>query len=352
MSHAKLSPSAAVRWLNCPGSIRLSAGIPDKSSPAAEEGTKAHDLAERALLNGTNTGRYSSYPQEMREYIQQYVDYVRSFPGKLKVEQRVDLTEWIPGGFGTADVVLKDGDTLHVMDLKYGMNKVDAKKNPQAMLYALGSLRNKTKAVCIHICQPRLDHWDCWWISASKLRKWGEKIKPKAALCLTEDAPLNPGEKTCQWCPAAPTCPALHNHALETVGGDFETLPAVEDLTPEQLATVVLNEKLITGFISKIKAHAEGLLEAGTAVPGLKLVESNTRRRYTEDAPEAMRAMIGELAFREPELITISAAEKLIGKGKFEELGITEKPRGKITVAPENDRRPAVTPSIDDFDSE
>lgn len=80
MSHAKLSPSAAVRWLTCPGSIRLSADIPDTSSPAAEEGTLAHELGELALLEGVDTADVAGdYPQEMREYIQGYVDYVRSF---------------------------------------------------------------------------------------------------------------------------------------------------------------------------------------------------------------------------------------------------------------------------------
>ena len=46
-AHARLSPSAAVRWINCPGSVALSAVCPPAgSSDYADEGTAAHRLAD------------------------------------------------------------------------------------------------------------------------------------------------------------------------------------------------------------------------------------------------------------------------------------------------------------------
>ena len=46
-AHAKLSPSAASRWLNCPGSVALCATLPTPPSTYyADEGTAAHALAE------------------------------------------------------------------------------------------------------------------------------------------------------------------------------------------------------------------------------------------------------------------------------------------------------------------
>ena len=52
MGHAVLSPSSAHRWIACPGSVALvaTAGAPDTGSVSADEGTAAHEMAERILL--------------------------------------------------------------------------------------------------------------------------------------------------------------------------------------------------------------------------------------------------------------------------------------------------------------
>ena len=47
--HALLSASGAHRWLNCPPSALVEAGLPDSASDAAEQGTIAHALAEWKL---------------------------------------------------------------------------------------------------------------------------------------------------------------------------------------------------------------------------------------------------------------------------------------------------------------
>lgn len=355
MKHAKLSPSGAFRWLECPGSIRLSVDIEDTSSPAAEEGTTAHTLGEKALVKGKKTKKIKGdYPPEMRDYVQQYVDYVNAIPGKLQVEKRLDISMFVPGSFGTSDALVLDkrNSALHVVDLKYGMNMVWPRDNPQLMLYAAGALmatKEKVKTVVMHICQPRKDHWPTHEIKAKDLLKWAKGIRPRAELCLTEDAPLNPSDGACRYCLAAPTCPALEKRTLEVVGGDFEALPATETLTIDQIAFILSNKKLVIDWMTKLEGHAQLMMEGGEQVPGFKLVRARSYRKYLPKAKEALPEILGDNAWKPRELITLSAAEKLVGKAEFENLGITVKPEGKITVAPDSDNRKAVTTTADDF---
>ena len=141
----------------------------------------------------------------------------------------------------------------------------------------------------------------------------------------------------------------MQEHALEVVGGDFEVLPDPAELTEEQVITVMDNAKLLTTWIGKVEAYAQDRMVNGHEIPGYKLVRKISRRRYTGDAEKALSSLLGDAAFKPQELITLSAAEKLVGKAKYEGLGITVKPEGDITVAPENDRRVAIKSIADDF---
>src|ERR1700739_4445832 len=46
VQHSTLSFSGRERWAACPGSVGMSVGMPDESSPAAAEGTTAHSVGE------------------------------------------------------------------------------------------------------------------------------------------------------------------------------------------------------------------------------------------------------------------------------------------------------------------
>ena len=54
---------------------------------------------------------------EMADYAQTYIDYVRTIGGIQEYEQKVSYSDWVPGGFGTADVIATVDDTLFVIDL-------------------------------------------------------------------------------------------------------------------------------------------------------------------------------------------------------------------------------------------
>ncbi|WP_461168542.1 DUF2800 domain-containing protein [Trueperella pyogenes] len=132
--HALLSASGAHRWLACPPSATLEAGLPDSSSQAAEQGTAAHALAEwklrRALHDAPTTKPVSSrHDAEMETLTDDYVAFVQerlrdarevcADPVAL-IEQRLDFSHVVPGGFGTGDCVIIAEPPLQIIDLKYG----------------------------------------------------------------------------------------------------------------------------------------------------------------------------------------------------------------------------------------
>lgn len=357
--HAKLSPSAAARWMRCPGSVALTANMPDVTSTYAEEGTLAHTLAEVCLNNNIDTADLigSEYTDEMRGYVQRHLDYVRDIAGDNKIftEKRLDLGEYIPGGFGTADVLIidKKNATLHVIDLKYGMGKVDAKDNEQLYIYALGAIskiRDMILSVVVHISQPRLGHYDSHGMWVHELDEFSFTVAKAAALCETDNAPLNPSEKACQWCLARATCTALYQHTTDIVGEDFDMLTPAKQLTDAQLKAVLDNKGLIEKWLKAIEAEVFSRVERGESFPGYKMVEGRSVRKWTDNAEEVLVKLLGDEAY-EKKLANITTVEKKLGKKHLAELGITVKPEGKPTMVPDTDSRQAVGTIVDDFDT-
>lgn len=366
MKHAKLSASGSHRWLACPGSVRAEEGISSSSSKFAEEGTTAHSLAELALVKGKSvaTVAQDEHPAEMIHAIQQYVDYVRSFEGEHEYEQRVEYTDYVAEGFGTADVIVVSGSSLRLIDLKYGKGvRVDAEHNSQGMLYALGALSEREAfqeitdiTICIH--QPRLDHISEWSLSVQDLRKFGDDVKRIAKICLSPDAPRVPGNKQCQWCKAKATCKALQQHAENVLMKDFDSmnsLPTEPDiLTDEQLRFALDNKKLICGWFDAVEHYVLDKLNCGENFIGYKLVEGRSTRKWSDEKEVAdeLFYLLGDDSFVK-KLITAPQAEKIIGKKKTAELlgKFIVKPVGKPVLVPESDKRNRIVSiSADDFD--
>lgn len=372
-AHAKLSASGAHRWMNCPGSVSAEAGLLGRTSSFAEEGTKAHDLMELALTTSRPCREFSGYGAEMVENVQTYVDYVESLKmhgDVLLVEERVDFSEWVPGGFGTADTILVGDDRIQIVDLKYGKGvPVFAERNPQAMLYALGAYANfgwmsDIKSVNISIVQPRLDNISEWEVSVVDLLKFGEEARQAAADTLIPNAKKVPGEKQCKFCKAKATCPALYKMTADILLADFEELDEVTPpnrLDDEQMRMALENKNLIEAWLISVENFAKERLAMGENFPGFKLVEGRSIRKWSdaEIAGERLVGLVGEHGAFVRQVISPAKAEKLLGKkdkGLIEDIIV--KPRGAATLARQSDPRPAIQPTendfeaIDDFESE
>ena len=372
--HAKLSSSASKRWLGCPGSVKLSEHYPNGSSIYADEGTIAHGVAEGMINKDDKLVQkyeveaakfYGEHPElngtflEMKMILQPYVDYVfeeyaeqvhEDGAAQLMTEERVDLTEYIPGGFGTSDVVILRQGRLHIIDLKYGKGvSVSAEDNPQLKLYALGTLARfdmlyDIEDVVMTIYQPRLDNVSTDTIKAKDLYAWGEEvIKPGAQLALSEDAPVHAGD-WCQFCPARYDCKERARDAME-----LQKYLGQMVLSPEEISEILGKIDRLTKFAEDIKESALTKALDGEEIPGWKVVEGRSIRKYVGSEEEIVRQCEGagydQALLYERKLLTITNMEKLMGKKQFAEVlgAYVEKPEGKPTLAPESDKRPAIT---------
>ncbi len=371
-AHATLSASGAHRWMRCPGSVRMEDGIERPSSVFAAEGTAAHTFAEECLRKGYSADQLigeifegHEATLEMAEYVQEYLDFVRSIEGNLVIEQRVDFSPWAPGGFGTADAIVLNDGTIHVIDLKYGKGvRVEADENYQAMLYGLGVINDfgalfDIKRLVLTIVQPRLDHVSEKEISVEDLLAWGTLVVEAAQATIGDDTQLVPGKTQCRFCAAKDRCPALAETNLKLINNGFETYEKpgqrkqLDVLLPEQIALILNNIDGVASWAKSVEAYAQELLENGETVPGYKMVTGRSFRKWS-DEEAASKALVRKLtkkkAFTE-KLISVAQAEKILGKEHKLIKDYAFKPEGKPTIAHESDKREAISTNIaDGFD--
>lgn len=376
-SHAFLSASASHRWLACPPSAKLCAEVPDEESPYARQGTDAHELCQylvekelgRDVTNPTQNLEF--YDAEMQESAEGYCSFVMEQIAKSKehcpdplvcVEQKLDYSKWVQDGFGTGDCVIVADDTLHIIDMKYGVGVLvsasgeDGTGNSQLKCYALGALDTfgdlyDIRRIKLSIYQPRRENTDTFEMSVEELLKWADEVlSPRAKLAYEGNGEFSAGEH-CRFCRIKATCRKRAAYSLELAKYEFAEAPS---LTSEEIAAILPQIDTLVSWADDIKAYALERALSGTSYPGFKLVEGRSVRKYTDEAAVIDVVVAEGFDPFEKKLLGITAMQKLLGKTKFDELlsGLIEKPKGKPTLVPESDKRPAVSTATLDFKDE
>lgn len=387
--HALLSASSAHRWLACTAAPHFEENFPDGTSTYAEEGTLAHAICElyaRKKFTIMTTRKFNAelkklqaqplYQEEMLMTAEAYVEYLTekamsyTATPHVAMEVRVDLTDYIPDGFGTCDCIMVGGDTLHITDYKHGKGvPVSAVENPQMRLYALGALRlysavygDQIKKVSMGICQPRLSEdasEDA--LTVEELLAWGERIKPIAKEAYDGPGTFCPGDH-CRFCKGKAQCAA--RAAFFTGFEEFMDCAAVNDsreigknpcLSVAEVGDLLIRAEGLVQWYKDLQTYASAVLLDGGEVPGWKLVEGRSNRTLT-DVDAAVKKLIDagydEALVYDRKPKTLSELEKMLGKKTFSELlsGFVTKPKGKPTLVPESDCRDAYCPGAAEFE--
>ena len=357
-AHALLSPSAAHRWINCPPSACLEREFPSSSSEAAAEGTAAHALCEhklRKFLKLRSKRPHSNFEDdEMDRCSDEYIAFVQEQMGDIPspivlVEQRLDLTCYVPEAFGTADCIIVGGDMLHVIDFKYGMGVlVEAEHNAQMMLYALGALDlldgiYDIQTISMSIFQPRRENVCTWSLTKEALIRWArDDLVEKARLAYAGEGAFCAGE-WCTFCRAAVRCRARAEEKLRLAREEFSLPPLITD---EEIEEVLGEIPDLIKWANAILVYAtDAAVNHGKAWKGFKVVEGRSVRKYKDEDVVAREAKAaGYTDIFDKKLIPLTQMEKLMGKEMFAKMlgGLIEKPPGKPTLVPLSDKRPAI----------
>lgn len=366
VKHALLGASSAARWIACTPSARATEHLPGETSKYAEEGTRAHEVCEGTLRHRLAEWEHNQpvnfllkapdNPPEMIKAANQYVDFVHLQWGlylhqpEVFIEQEVDVSQWVPGGFGTCDCLLIGDGILHIIDFKYGQGvPVNPERNPQLMYYALGAYAlfegiEEVSTVRLSIVQPRMqEEPQTWEISLADLLTWArEVLQPAAEMAWKGEGVYHPGGH-CRFCKAYPSCRAWQKQYGPLAG--FEPYPEPATLSDEELGGWLAKVQGLAAYAKDLEDYAHDALLAGRSLPGWKLVQGRSTRKWTDqDAAfqQMERSGINEALLYTRTPISLTVAEKMIGKKKFAELMsafITKAP-GAPKLAAAGDPRP------------
>ena len=351
--------STAKRVIGCPGSVALCAKMPPKpSSKYADEGTLLHNVMDLILTTNQTPESFAGMEYEGIKLTQELIDE-KVYPAlralddidpnkemEYATETRVGFGDFLPGVFGSTDLLGRIGKRAFILDWKFGSGvPVPADNNPQLMFYAAAAMRTPEvqwvfdecdEIECIIVQPPSVKRWVT---TTKRIKEFEQELAMAVKISQMPDAPLTAGEH-CRWCAAKPTCPKITGAVDRALHTKIDSLDVV------QISAYLKTADILEQWIADVRGLAHQILDAGKPVPGFKLVAKRAIRQWADD-DQALVAMMNE-GIPEDELliskvVSPAQAEKVLKKhGKQLPATQVVAVSSGSTLAEESDPRPAV----------
>ena len=371
MKHsAIMGGSSAERRVHCTGSAALEAQMPETSpSDFAIKGEELH----RIVAEGAETEVISDQPYTLEHEGREVpitVDDIRGLAQPAIRAIRGVISSWdlrnfgfeVPVAltkscdkrvFGTADFI---GGNLEqklgvVADIKFGQGiEVSPVENMQLAFYAVGALEQglfyeELERIGFIIIQPFRDRENListWVTDVSWLRMMQRRFQKTYERIRANETSLKAGV-WCQFCSAHAICPA-QNQQLEDLEPQIERVDMPGEMTAVKLAELLDAWYKVSAHGAKLIKYATQQMEAGTAIPGYKLVDSVGHRRWR--APNiAQRIAISQIG-REAVKEDLKSPAQM--KKAFRAAGVSfdvmedqiERPSKGLRLVPDSDPTP------------
>ena len=317
--HSPFGGSVAARVLRCPASVDLARKVPaylHRPSAYADRGSALHAATTLLLednppslesLVGKTIGSYTITSDDienaLRPVMYAYVEPLLNAPGaEFYLERRV-IFPTIPNTWGTVDLLVRIGRTIHVIDFKFGVGvrvlalTPDGDEdvlNSQLMFYACAARHSLpeffagVESIVLTILQPVSVDIEADMVSSTAVTnaELDEFVTVYRAACeeaLSEAPRLQRGAH-CRFCPARPICPMHAGPLLDLAQFAAPATPAIlKEAYLQALAAGLDLVDAIKDICVAFRDQAKRALEQGDNVPGYALSAGRAERHWRDE---------------------------------------------------------------------
>ena len=341
--HHRFSPSTLNDRAVCPGWDKDEGG----DTTRADEGTRLHAVCQ--------TRDFTGLDDEQKQAVGLCLRYIDALLPRASVKMEERNLQILAGRTsGTADLIVVVGDTVHVIDYKFGKNEVkDADINLQGWAYLSGAwdLFPTAKFGMVHFLMPRVAHGsELGVVFKHKFDRKKDEPRMKLAIATVLDraekffatkdpSMLNPTAEGCLYCGRKAECPALWAYALP-VAKKYSPLEIVDEVhssqitDPVKMVALIEAAKILGKLADSVTEHARafalqhGGINGADGQPAYVLGQrSGTRKLRPEKVADAVDALL-EKGFTDRDLLACSE----LSITKVLELAGERAPRGKKTA--------------------